>query len=1291
MSPTVWAMALLVNAAPGAGQVTELEGFAATEIPAGACGPIAIADIDGDGAVEIVVTCGASISVLERDGKMRPGFPVAVGRGNATPTVIKAGAALCDVDGDRRLDVVAGADDRRLYVVNGRGESVSGFPVTLRGLPRALPSCVPLGDAADGVVLSVDSGQLLLVQARQGAPRVLAQIGEGAEGGVAAADIDGHGTIDLSTVGGDGVLHRVDLKGRTPATSRYAMSFRSSGAPAVGDLDDDGHFDWVVGSQDFKVHAVSATGRSLPGFPVDTGYRIYAGVALADIDGDGAPEVIAGSGDGELHVVKGSGALLRGFPVKLDGRVLADPVVGDLDKDGRPEIVVGTQGGSLYILTASGQNVAGSPIAVGGKIEGAPALFDLDGDGVLEIVVASTGSVHAYRLKTRGKAERALAPWPFAAHDVRRSGRSGPHEGRFKDLGYVNARPTVRDGLEVRYRFFNLDGGAETGTQIRWYKDGKRVPELDNARRVDRSLTRKHEHWRYTLQAGENFQAFGEAGVLARTFAAPEVVIENTPPSAPGVELLPASPRVSARLEVKVAKASSDVDGDRVTYRYTWLKDEVPQAMPATVTSIEPGRTHKHEVWRVVVVADDGEARSEPATATVTIDNTPPAAPKVLFSPAAPRIDDEVQVVVAAPATDDDRDPVHYSYAYDVDGVPLNLPPSASAVPARTLRKHQRLHVVVTAWDDEAAGGKSEARAEVHNTAPPKPTIGLWPPHPRQRDDLRLQVLAAAEDCDRDAVVLRHQWYRDGSKVDFGDTLPASALRKGQRWRIEVVPWDGEESGVAAAAETRVENTPPEPPLLALDRYDFFTDEDVAPRVLVPAHDDDGDAVELRYVWYQGGKAQKFSPHKASLSAAETHRDQSWEVEVTPFDGEASGQPTRLTFHVRNSPPTAPAVTLSTNEPTVLDRVFVRVTTAARDKDGDALSYRYRWYRNGQLLADWPVTKAALEPQEMRKSEHWRVDVRAYDGTEESPPGFAELRVRNHAPDPPQIAIAPATPRASDALHCRIVKPAIDVDGDTLAYETTWFVGGVALPLPPERDGSLTSLARKGQAWSCSVTANDGSSRSQVARAAPVTIADTLPAAPGIVIEPAEPRTSDDLVCAVARPSVDLDLDRVSYRYTWRRNGKPFRPGDAAAPEHITHTATRRGESWECTVTPSDGTAEGAGASTHVTIRNTPPTAPRVALKPASPHGNEAIACEVTLPAADADGDAVHYLYTWLKNGVPQPFAPTSTAVPARLVKAKDAWRCAVAARDDADTGPAGLTPEVVVLEPSNASAQAQR
>ncbi len=1235
---------------------------------------IAVADLDRNGRAELLLVGLDTVVVVDGAGRLTS--LNLRGPKDAVPVELSTPPAACDLDGDGRGEVVAAAVNRKLYAVTMSGQPLVGFPVQLDGVPRGAVGC-----AVDGgrrvAVLTTDAGSLLKVTG-QGRVEKIAAVGRGAESGVAAVDVDFDGKEEIIAVGGDARLYVFDISGRARRGFPYKMSFRVSGVPAVGDLDDDGKLDIAVGSQDFKIHAVSRDGVGLAGFPVATEYRIYAGVALADLDGDAVLDLVVGSGDKKLYAVSLKGRDLKGFPVKVGERVAFDAALGDLDRDGRLEVVVVSETGVPSIYDTAGKRVA---FAFAETASAAPVLTDLDGDGLPEVVLASkTGRVHALEFAAAGKAEQALLGWPQPGHDAQHSGRHAPNPARFKDLSFEKLEVRTADPLTVKYTFFDLDNEGEHNTQIRWYVDDKLVPELNNQRVVPPERTRKHEHWRYTLQEGANFTAYGEKGVLTRVFKAEPVEIRNTAPSEPGIALLPEAAVTTSTLEAKVTRPSADADGDKVSYKFLWLRDGKVVEHKPTETRIDGKLTRKREEWRVVVTPHDGEEDGASSSTAQVIRNTPPGTPVIDVRPPAPKVEDEVRVLIKKPAPDDDADPIRYTYQVWVDGQLMPWPEGRPTIAPRVLRKHQHVKLLIVAHDDEESGGEAGFELLVLNTPPPAPAVAVRPAKPRTLDELSIGITGQEPDADGDVITLHHVWLLDGQKISDVAIDPARTS-KGQRWRLEVTPFDGEEPGKTVVAETRVENTPPLPPAVALPRYAFATHEDVVPQFFAPATDADNDKVTLKFLWRVNGRSANFPTSKTSLAAAETQRNQEWQLDIVPNDGEVDGLPARLRFEIENSPPTAPVIALSDNAPTTRDRVTVHIVTPAQDIDDDALMYHHRWLRDGVQVGNWSPEKAELEPGEARKGERWRVEVYAFDGDKQGPTVHAELLVRNHAPFPPQIDIRAGGATTSDELVCERLRLGKDPDDDVLAYHTRWYVDGTPAPVAQEVEGLPPALTRKKQRWRCEMVAFDGELFSTPAGSDTVLIVNTPPTAPVVAISPEAPGTDDDLVCELLTPSFDADMDTVSYRYTWRANGKTY-ASSPDEPQRVAASATARGQNWECQVTPTDGETNGTAGIARLAIRNSPPLSPRVRVTPERPAPGQPLSCEIVEPSEDPDRDLVSYRYAWLRDGAVQPFAPVSTSVPGRLVKARDMWQCQVTPSDKEETGEPATSQDVVVAKP---------
>lgn len=94
----------------------------------------------------------------------------------------------------------------------------------------------------------------------------------------------------------------------------------------------------------------------------------------------------------------------------------------------------------------------------------------------------------------------------------------------------------------------------------------------------------------------------------------------NSAPSAPVVQVSPASPTDAQDLVCSIAQASSDPNGDAVTYQFAWTKNGQPFATAvanATSSTVSADATAAGDVFACAASASDGKV-SGPASYTVT-------------------------------------------------------------------------------------------------------------------------------------------------------------------------------------------------------------------------------------------------------------------------------------------------------------------------------------------------------------------------------------------------------------------------------------------------------------------------------------------------------------------------------------------------------------------------------------------------------------------------------------------------------------------------------------------------
>jgi hypothetical protein len=393
---TAYANSPFLPTFPGSGVLSSSSLSGPTSLTAGS-GPVrvVIGDLDGDGKSDVIVANNYDATVYIYRNISTNGI---LGAASFAPPVIFTiggglwGLALADLDGDGRLDIV---------VANYTYNNVSIFQnqcspgsITTNSFGARVDFPVgpgPTGVAVqdldgdgkpeivtanyDGTTVSVlrNIGTMGSITTNSFAPAVSFTVGP-TPVDVMIADVDGDGKADIVTVNNGNssqamsVLRNLSTLGNISfATNVDFPGLSTSYSLAIGDLDGDGKPDVVIGSlpdgQSVSVYRNVSTPGSITtnsfAAPVDFAAGGWANsVAIGDLDGDGKPDVaVVTQIPDHLSLFKNTSTpgsfTTNSFAARVDFSAGWNPIgvaIGDLDGDGRLDIIFGnTYDGTVSI------------------------------------------------------------------------------------------------------------------------------------------------------------------------------------------------------------------------------------------------------------------------------------------------------------------------------------------------------------------------------------------------------------------------------------------------------------------------------------------------------------------------------------------------------------------------------------------------------------------------------------------------------------------------------------------------------------------------------------------------------------------------------------------------------------------------------------------------------------------------------------------------------------------------------------------------------------------------------
>lgn len=599
----------------------------------------------------------------------------------------------------------------------------------------------------------------------------------------------------------------------------------------------------------------------------------------------------------------------------------------------------------------------------------------------------------------------------------------------------------------------------------------------------------------------------------------------NTPPSAPEVAISPTEPTTQDSLTYTVLTESVDPEGEDVSYRYQWYRNDDA----ITVGEIVPSSTlARGDIWRVEVSGSDGELVGAPGVSEVTIGNIDPVLTEVHILPEAPMSADDLSV--SADGSDADHDTLTYSYRWTRDGVAAPEFDDAPGIPAATTQNDEVWEVAVTANDGLGLSATVTDAARIGDTAPTLGAILLSPDTPRTDSSLALTITGLA-DADGDPVTALIDWMRDGVVVATDEQTTIAYypldLSKGEVIQAAVRPFDGYAEGTELLSNAvTVINDPP-----VLDGVTLTPDPGYETSTLQctpgTATDLDADSLNFTYRWVVDGRSSRGSD---TLDGADFDRGDDVYCAVTPDDGDEEGpEVVSNTITIENSAPSISAVSMNPDPPTKATGSSA-VVSGWSDPDGDAQTLSYGWYVNGTARS----ASASISGSALTRGDEVVLTVIPSDGTTSGVAMSAgPVTVANSPPTISSVSVTPSSAYTDDTLSVSIAGFS-DADGDPETEGYQWYKNRVAIG-----GATTTSLAgdnfTRGDQVYCAVTPNDGLEDGATVNSNLVTILNSSPSLSAGVVTSGPYTECDEIQLG----AVGTDDDGDALSYTWTLTSQP--------------------------------------------------------------------------------------------------------------------------------------------------------
>jgi putative component of toxin-antitoxin plasmid stabilization module len=792
--------------------------------------------------------------------------------------------------------------------------------------------------------------------------------------------------------------------------------------------------------------------------------------------------------------------------------------------------------------------------------------------------------------------------------------------------GIVNI--TFINDLTVYYNYTDADNDQEIGTKIRWFKNNILEPVHNDLKTISGSVLFKGDYWNVTVMVYDG----SEFGELASSNA---YLISNTAPEVVSTEIIDSANLYNSSYLV-VSYDSIDVDEDPIVdFQIIWYvfngSDFITVPELENFTVVDPFYTRKGQIWKFEVRVFDGTDWSSARTLALgaTIRNTKPEIDNIVLQGGL-TTDDNVSVSYDFIDNDNDTESGSTIIWQIIRDGSLLTPSQGNNLSNSWTRAGDTIYCMIIPEDGEEQGDiivttqiSPPGIIIVGNTPPvltsaPKIVGNNGTTDYSSTDYLYVNYTAYDPDSEDEEGTIydiklveengfllvfeaEYQWYKNGELTHIvTSSVNPQFLFKDDIWMVRVKIRDvyGSFSDWYNSSTIIIGNSKPELRVIAWSSDTLTTNEDLVISYDYFDKDDDPEGTTL-ICWFINDTEIFDNENQTILSNALFNKGDNITTIITPHDGEDYGDTNSTFITVTNTNPKASdriivnAENLRTNDNLIVNWTFY-------DVDGDdQVSYKIRWYRNGELQKNLNDS-LIVGTNNTSKGQSWYFTLQVYDGEDYSAEyQSGSVLIRNS-----QMMITSATinDNASTAYADQVLivnYTKIDLDNDIDLYKNiTWHVNGVYIAIHDNKTSIDPIYLVKGDEWSYVISIADVNRLwSNVYNSSIILIINSKPRVSGIVfvfdnvginpINNSREFLIEDEQLNITYTFSDVDADPDDSIIYWYRDGELQNSytNMTVLPTNVTSP----GETWRVVLIPHDGVEAGSQViSINITIEGRP-------------------------------------------------------------------------------------------------------